>query len=485
MTDEKTKFTEFEDDFEDETAKADDKSGSEESGSQEGKKADDAGDAGKDGNDDKGEAGKGADDKDDGGGDGSGADGKSGDDDGKKSGDDDKSGKDGDDDKSGKKAGDDDKSGKKDGDDDKAGDDDKGGKGSDKGEDDKDGNGKGSGKKEGDDEHGKEAGKDADGDDKSGDDKSGEKKEDFFAPDDDGEKGDETGKDKVSYKPLAKEFGIELENDTQEELTKKVNEKLEASKLEFKLDGYSDQARSLIKYLNEDKGDIGSFLTNPTVSEMQGILNMEPEDKVRMIRMNEMKQEGKTEEQAITEYGEELDKMSVSDIRKMSDGIDKQAKDLRDQEIVKITGDKEVKMKTEKKTKATQVEKEKTVLKTFIQGQEDFLGIELTPKARAQILSDLETGKFDELVEKAPEASRFFAYMTNKYGSKIMENFSKGKKDAGRAGYNEGTDKQISALHNDKKSASGKAASGHQQGEEGTKKNFATWEDDLFEPDEE
>ncbi|TET24571.1 MAG: hypothetical protein E3J78_00945 [Candidatus Cloacimonadota bacterium] len=199
-----------------------------------------------------------------------------------------------------------------------------------------------------------------------------------------------------------------------------------------------------------------------------------------------MKQEGKTGEEAITEYNEELDKMSVSDIRKMSDNIDKQAKTLRDQEIVKITGDKETKMKTERETKATQVEKERTVLKTFIQGQEDFLGIELTPKARAQILSDLETGKFDELVEKAPEASRFYAYMTNKYGSKIMENFSKGKKDAGRAGYNAATDKQTSALHNDKKSASGKAATGHQQGEEGTKKNFDTWQDeDLFSGEDE
>lgn len=479
MTDEKAKFTDFDESLEDETpAKVEDKSGSEEGGDEKGKKADDAGDAGKDGSGDEGADGKNADESGTDGGAGSGADGK-----GK---DDDKSGKSADDDKSGKKDGDDDKSGK-DGDDDKAGDDDKGGEGSDKGEDGKDGDGKGSGKKEGDDDDDSKAGKDGDGDDKSGDDKSGDdEKEDFFAPDDDGEKGDETGKDKVSYKPLAKEFGIELENDTQEELTKKVNEKLEASKLELKLDGYSDQARSLIKYLNEDKGDIGSFLTNPTVSEMQGILNMEPEDKVRMIRMNEMKQEGKTEEQAITEYGEELDKMSVSDIRKMSDGIDKQAKDLRDQEIVKITGDKETKMKTERETKATQVEKERTVLKTFIQGQEDFLGIELTPKARAQILSDLETGKFDELVEKAPEASRFYAYMTNKYGPKIMENFSKGKKDAGRTGYNAATDKQISALHNDKKSASGKAATGHQQGEEGTKKNFDTWQDeDLFSGEDE
>ncbi|GAG05425.1 unnamed protein product, partial [marine sediment metagenome] len=149
-------------------------------------------------------------------------------------------------------------------------------------------------------------------------------------------------------------------------------------------------------------------------------------------------------------------------------------------------GDKETKMKTERETKATNVEKEKTILKTFIQGQEDFLGIKLTPKAKAQILSDLETGKFDELVEKTPEASRFFAYMTNKYGSKIMEDFSKNKKDAGREGYNAATDKQTSALHNDKKSAAGKSASGHQQGEEGTKKNFDTWQDeDLFSEEDE
>ncbi len=308
--------------------------------------------------------------------------------------------------------------------------------------------------------------------------------EDFFA-DDEGKKVDDSGKDKFSYKPIAKEFGVELENDTQEELTKKVNEKLVASKLELNLEDYSEQARSLIKHLNDNKGDIGAFLTSPTVNEMQGILNMEPEDKVRMIRMNEMKKEGKTEEQAITAYNEELDKMSVSEIRKMSDNIDKQAKGLRDQEIVKITGDKETQMKTERETKATKVEKEKTVLKTYIQAREDFLGLDLTPKARAQILSDLESGKFDELVEKAPEASRFFAYMTNKFGSKITENFSKGKKDANRAGYNAATDKSTGALHNDKKLAAGKSGTGHQKGEEGTKQNLDTWTDDLFEADDE
>lgn len=236
----------------------------------------------------------------------------------------------------------------------------------------------------------------------------------------------------------------------------------------------------MIKHLNENKGDVGKFLTNPTISEMQGILNMEPEDKVRLIRVNEMVREGKSEDEAVTAYNEELNEMKVSDIRTMSDNIDAQAKEQRDKEIVKITGDKEAELKEQRKTADIKIQKEVDAIKNYINAQDEFLGLKLTQKAKAQILADLETGNFDSVVEKSPEASKFFAYMTGKFGPKIMENFSKSTSEANRTGYNKATDKHVGALHKDKKSAAGKEATGHQKGEEGEKKNFGTWEDDLF-----
>ena len=454
----KQKFTEFADDLEDPTAEVEKDKGSEEGGE---KGAENKEENGDDKSDESGDASD-----DSGAGDGEGSE----------------SGGDGDDkgegDEAGKESGDDSEK------ESETKDDGKGGEGSDSGEEDGDGEGAESKEASGDAEDDKSAGKDADGDESGAEDKGdGESKEeeDFFAeePADAGDKGDEG---KVSFKPIAEKLGIELENDTEEELVKKYNEKLESAKQELKLDEYNDQARSLIKHLNDNTGDVGKFLTNPVISEMQNLLSMEPEDKVRMIRINEIRQEDKVDEAKATEkYNEELEEMSVSDIRKMSDNIDTQAQKLRDEEIVKITGDKEAQLKEDRKKADLQVEKEVDVLKNYIKAQDEVLGLKLTEKAKAQILADLETGNFDSIVEKSPEASKFFAYMTGKHGPKIIENFSKSKSEANREGYNKATDKQTSALHNDKKSASGKAASGHQKGEEGTKKNFDTWQDkDLF-----
>ena len=452
----KQKFTEFDDSYEDPTAEIEEDKGSEEGGekgaeSDEDKETDGSDKSGDTTDDSGAEAGEGA-----------------------------GAGSDGDDAGEGDSA--EEESVKESGEGTEAKDDGEGDKGTDSGKEDGDDEGAGSEEAGKDADDDSEAGKDADGDGSADGDKgegSEESEEDLFAVPDE-EAGDQGDENAVSYKPLAQEFEVELENDTKEELVKKVKEVIESSKQELNLEDYSEQARSLIKHLNENKGDVGKFLTNPTINEMQGILNMEPEDKVRMIRINEMVKEGKTEEAAVEAYNEELNEMKVSDIRTMSDNIDKQATKLRDEEVTKITGDKEADLKEKRKTADLQIEKEVEVLKNYINAQDEFLGLKLSQKAKAQILADLETGNFDSIVEKSPEASKFFAYMTGKYGPKIIENFSKSKSEANREGYNKATDKSTGALHNDKKSATGKAASGHQKGEEGEKKNFGTWEDDLF-----
>jgi hypothetical protein len=452
----KEKFTEFDDSYEDPTAKIEEDKGSEESGekgAESGKEEENA---------ESDESENAADD--------------SGTGDGEES----KSGSEGDDGSEGSEDGE--KSGEKEKDDSETKDEGEGDKGADSGKEDGDDKGAESEESGKDADDDSETRKDADGDGSEDDDKDKageESEEDFFAASDEeaGDKGDENT---ISYKPIAEEFDIELENDSKEELVKKVRETIKASKQELNLDDYSEQARSLIKHLNENKGDIGKFLTNTTINEMQGILNMEPEDKVRMVRINEMVKEGKTEDAAVEAYNEELTNLTVSDIRKMSDSIDKQATTLRDQEVTKITGDKEAQLKEQRKAADLQFEQEVEILKNYINAQDEFLGLKLSQKAKAQILADLETGNFDNVVEKSPEASKFFAYMTGKFGPKIIENFSKSKSEANREGYNKATDKSTGALHNDKKSAAGKAASGHQKGEEGEKKNFSTWEDDLF-----
>ena len=122
---------------------------------------------------------------------------------------------------------------------------------------------------------------------------------------------------------------------------------------------------------------------------------------------------------------------------------------------------------------------EKSVLRNYVQNQDQFLGIKLGPKAKAQILSDIKTGRFDLVANEKPEASKFFAYMVTRFGKRIIDNFTKEKSEANREGYNSGIDKGKKALHKTPESAR-KETSGHTKGDEGVKANFEDWGNSEF-----
>ena len=331
-----------------------------------------------------------------------------------------------------------------------------------------------------------EAGESGDAEGKKAGDEGEKKEEDFFGTEADADKSEEGKEQTISYKPLADEFGIELEkNDDPKELVKKVRSQIEGAKKELKLDGYTPEAQSLIKHLNENKGSVEEFLTNPLIAEMQNVLSLEPEEKVRLVRTNELIKEGKTADEAAEAVATEFENMTVKQVREFSDNINSQATEVRNREIKKVVGDRQKTVDDNAQTERDNNEGEVQNLKNYVQGQEDFLGIKLTPEARAAIVHEIDTGGFDKAVEQSPAASKFFAYMVSKYGTKIINNFTKAKTTANRKGYNAALDKQTDALHKSAEEAAGKKTTGHSKGEEEDKSNFADWGDDLFVAEEE
>jgi len=326
----------------------------------------------------------------------------------------------------------------------------------------KEGDGKGEGEEGSGDDSGSESGDEGD---------EGKGETEFFDFEEESDEGD--GKPAVSFKDLGKTLDIELENDTKEEFAEKVNEKIEAAKQQVDLSKFDPEARRLVKHLNENDGKIGDFFVNPKITSYQGVLNLGAEEKVSMIRRQELIRSGSTAEEADQEIKEELSNMSAKQIMDTAAKIDNDAKKLIDQEIEEIVGEHESRVEENRQQEEQKAEKQRESLKNYVQKQDNFLGLKLSDKARQVISRDIDSGRFDQIADLSDDEVRFAAYMIKRQGGKITERFVKQLAEGSRDGYNKGLDKMTGKLHKSKKDAQG-ASSGHQESS-GGKKNFENW----------
>jgi hypothetical protein len=289
--------------------------------------------------------------------------------------------------------------------------------------------------------------------------------------------GKTTGND-FDIKSLAESFEVEAEDI--DEFKEKINEKIEGAKQEIKLDDYTPDAKALIKHLNENGGKIEDFINNKEISELQSVIAMKPEEKVFRVRFGELVDSGLKEKEAKEKVTEELEDYSTREIKDASDKIDQQAKDLISNNVKKIIGDREKTASENAKKVEARVTKERKSQIKYINSVENFMGIPLTDKAKKNIVRDVESGAFDEIANKTPEASKFRAYMLEKFGSKIQDTSTKKMKEQNRKGHNAAVDKMTSTLYNIKR---GKSSSGHQKQGDGVK-SFDNWSDSKLFGDE-
>jgi hypothetical protein len=300
---------------------------------------------------------------------------------------------------------------------------------------------------------------------KKGEDKKGEGKEEKFIDIFDvEEKTDEKKSDapKTSFKPFASDLGIELENDTPEEFKAKISQKIENAKQEFKLDEYPEEAKAVVRHLKDNGGKIEDFLNNKEIVSLQGVKNLDPEQKVLFVRTNELASAGVDADKAQEQAQAEIEEYSTKELRDKANAIDAEAEKLISAEIKKITGDRSQQVEKEKAKVIERTKAEINSLKTYVTKQTEFLGIGLTDKAKQGIIRDIETGAFDDIANKSPESSKFTAYMLQKFGKNILDSLNKKGAEQNRTGYNAATEKNLGALHKTKDSAQ-QQQTGHQK----------------------
>lgn len=273
---------------------------------------------------------------------------------------------------------------------------------------------------------------------------------------------------KISLKKLGKDLGVDLEkDDDEEEFKTKLSERLEKSKQEFNLDGYSEEAKAVIKFVNENNGDINAFFNNKQIISMQSVLALDPETKFRNVRIQEIVATGKTRAEAATAVDAEIKEMSKGELKTFADDIDAQAQTIIQDEVKKIVGDQQIKATATKAQAEAKAAAERTKLKTFIEKQDNFLGLGLTPEAKKLILKDIDNGNFDKVIAQDPESIKFSSYMFSKYGAKIVKKIESSLSEQNRKGYNSATKKHLDALH---KGDDGGKGSSKKSGHEGSNK---------------
>ena len=302
--------------------------------------------------------------------------------------------------------------------------------------------------------------------------KEEEKEEDFFAGDDEPVKTE--ANPTFDVKDLAKDFEIEAEDIN--EFKTKLTEKIEKSKQEFKIDSLTPDAQSLVKHLNENGGKVDDFFTNPEIIQLQSVIAMDAEDKAIYVTSLTY-QNGKEKlspEDAQEKAEADIKALSTRQIKDLADQVDENAKGMIKASVDKIVGERDKIVEKQRLADAERVKQEVKKIESYVTDQADFLGLKLSDKAKASIVQDIRTGKFDQIANTDPVKAKFTAYMFNKYGEKLNDTIKTKLSDANRKGYNAALDKSLEALHKTKGEAQGKNVARQAQNK-GTAKNFESW----------
>jgi hypothetical protein len=311
--------------------------------------------------------------------------------------------------------------------------------------------------------------------DKAKEEKKAEDEVDFFADD---EPVKEEVKPTFDVKDLAKEFEIEAEDVN--DFKAKINEKIEKSKQEFKLDSLSPDAQAIVRHVNENGGTLDDFFTNPEIADLQGVIAMDAEDKaIYVTSLNYQSGKDKlSPEEAQEKAEEDIKALSTRQIKDIADKVDENARNMIKSSVDKIVGERAKIVEQQRQKEQVRVQQEIAKIEKYVTDQADFLGLPLTAKATANIVQDIRSGKFDEIANTDPVKAKFTAYMFNKYGDKLNDTIKSKLSEANRTGYNAAIDKSLETLHKTKEEAKGKNTA-RMTPSKGNAKNFEDWKGEF------
>ena len=247
-----------------------------------------------------------------------------------------------------------------------------------------------------------------------------------------------TEEEGINYEDIAKELEIQIDETgikTKDALVSALQKKLESNKqkVEFNLEKFDPYEQKVIKFIAEHEGDLESLIR--PAAQIDDFLRQSPEEKLTEIYTNQGKTPAQVADviedlQTRGELDNEIKKIDAYFIEQRNQVIDTAIKDAGDRAEV-------LRQKNELLTQA-----EKSSLKEQVGKINEFMGVKLTDKWKAHLLSEIESGKLQSAnnIAEAQLNARLFTLL----GSEILKTMELKVKDANREGYNN-ADKKASA----------------------------------------
>lgn len=298
---------------------------------------------------------------------------------------------------------------------------------------------------------------------------------------DGGEEGDQN-KTVFDFKKVGDKLGLDfgdVEEVDEDTFTQKYNEKIESAKQEFKLDKYSEPAQKLIEYLNQEDADPFEFFNNNTITNINSLMSLSPDDKYRQVRSEELRQNKPTDDDRSVDeiIDSELENMSTRQVKDWADNVNSELKKIRQDEQTKLLGDFDNRLKQSKEEAEKQLQKRNETYVSILTNTENMFGLPLGENARNYIKREIENGNVEKFRSQLTEQQVLDAYLFSKYGNKVIDNYKKQIEKSGAENYNKGIDKMKGKYHDESNVGSFSGKRGKQKVDRVGK--FSSWGDEI------
>jgi len=292
------------------------------------------------------------------------------------------------------------------------------------------------------------------------------------------------GKDgQVNWQDFGKTFELDLTDDKLETFTAGINTKIENARKETDLSEFTPEAQSFIKHLNENSGDMLSFIDHPGLRELNNFLEMSDVDKYTTVETEKKRTQGKDREEIEQEIEEELQSLNTLQLKGVIEKYDTHALGRKQEIIQQIVGEREEYISSRKTEDKEQTKEEKSSLKKLIDETIGFRGYPISQEVRTQMKSMVDSEDFLKVLNKDTAKAQLYAFLDIQFGEAIQKHIDTKLVSAGRSGFNKGVEKKTMDLHNIP--PAGAPASGQiMANERRPETRFSSWTKELIEGNE-
>lgn len=287
----------------------------------------------------------------------------------------------------------------------------------------------------------------------------------------------------VNWQDFGKTFELDLADNKLETFQAGINGKIDAAKKETDLSDFTPEAQSLIKHLQDNNGDMLTFLENPALREMNNFLEMSDVEKYTSVEEEKMRAQGKDNEEIQEQIETDLKGLNTMDLKKIIEKYDTEVLNRKQELVAGIVKKREDYIAEQTTAEKTQSTEEKTGLKKLIDETASFRGYPISQEVRTQMKSMVDSEDFLKVLDKDVAKAQLYAFLDIQFGGRIQEHIDTKLTSASRDGYNTGVLKKTGDLHNIPPVTSAAGGQGL-PGKKAPETRFSSWTKEVIEGEE-